>query len=334
MKKHVIRILVGLLALVIVIPLGGYFYVFRQPHPGDPKHAEISFTALQQFAELYANAEGNTLNYEAYFESAGKPVEVWKKSFDVDAGRLEEHASENPRLYEDLQKRFTSVAQTEASIRQSYAELERLYPESVFSPLHVFFGGYSIRSLIKPYGILFAGEYFSGMPVAMNPDDPNYMRGLVSAPAKIVTQTIHEQAHIQQARNSPLAMFTSTVLERALYEGTADLVAELITGDHNNETAMAWVVGHGDALWCSFYHSLDRSYRDRWIDVGQFGPPPASIFGAFGLPLARAYFETFEDSSQGLQALLELNDSYEEIFERSGMQKNLQRRCKGIMRSE
>jgi hypothetical protein len=327
MKKRLKKTLLGLLALAIIGPVGGYFYLFGRPHPADPQMAEVSFDALLQYADMYAGDSVITLDHQAYLDTPGSSVGVWKYQFDLNAEQMAVHQAENSRLYEELNQRFKAVAATESAIRASYAELEEQYPDAVFSPLHVFFGGYSIRSLIKPHGMFMAGEYFSGMPAGMDPHDPNYLRGLVSEPQMLVSQTMHEQAHIQQARSNPLAMFTSTVLERAIYEGTADLVSELITGEHNNPTAMAYVSQHGEALWCQFYRSNEESYRTRWIDANAFGRPPASIYGAFGLPIARAYFNTFEDPQKGLHALLELSDSYIEIFEHSGMQQQLARQC-------
>jgi len=328
MKKRILSISIALLVLAIVLPMAGYFYLFGRPHPEDPTDAVVSFEELRLFAEVHREAGGDRSNYqEQYFDLGSRAVSTWESQFDLDSAAVAEHVAEKPELYEDFGVRVAAVAATESQIRRAYAELERRYPEAVFSPLHVFFGGYSTRSLIRPFGILFAGEYFTEMPVAMDRESPLYLRGLVAEPEMIVSQAIHEQAHIQQARHSPLAMFTGTVLERAIYEGTADYVAELITGTRNTAAADRYVEEHGDALWCVFYGSLDLSYRKHWIDAERFGMPPGGIIGVFGYDIAKAYYEEFADPSDGLRALLELEDNYDEIFRRSGFAERLSQRC-------
>ena len=328
MKKRILALSISLLVLAVALPVAGYLYWFARPYPRDPSAAAISFEDLERFANLHREAAGSAAAYQRqYFDLDSRAVGIWESHFGINATDLADHVIENPVLYEEFDSRIGALTATEPDIRAAYAELKRRYPEAVFSPLYVFFGAYSVRSLIRPFGILFSGEYFLGVPAAMDPGSPHYLRGLMAEPDKIVSQAIHEQAHIQQARRSPLAMFTDTVLERSIYEGTADYVAELLTGAHNNSTAVRYVHRHGDALWCEFYRSLDRSYRDHWIDAAQYGRPPAGIIGAFGYPIAAAYYQTFDDPAKGFEALLELDDSYAEIFRRSGLGERLARKC-------
>ena len=122
-------------------------------------------------------------------------------------------------------------------------------------------------------------------------------------------------------------MFTSTVLERTIFEGTADYVSELVTGAHNNPTALQYVDRHGEALWCEFYRSIDLSYRDHWIDAEQYGRLPSGITGAFGYYIAKAYYQAFDDPAAGFKALLELDEDYDEIFSRSGLHQRLAKQC-------
>ena len=328
MKKRSIAIAGGLLVLATLLPVAGYYYQFGRPHPADPAAAIIRFEDLARFAVVHRESPGDATAYQReYFDLGGRAVDLWGSQFDVAASGVAEHVAERPALYDDLEARVSALSATEPAIRQAYAELERRYPDAVFSPLHVFFGGYSTRSLIRPFGILFAGEYFLGVPAAMDPESPLYVRGLMAEPDGIVRQVIHEQAHIQQARRSPLAMFTGSVLERSIYEGTADYVAELITGAHNNSVAHRYVERHGEALWCEFHRSIDLGYRTHWIDAERYGRPPAGIIGVFGHEIARAYYETFESPLEGLEALLELTHDYDEIYRRSGLRDRLAAEC-------
>lgn len=328
MKRRFVKRSITLLTIAVVLPVAGYYYLFARPYPSDPEAAMISFEDLKRFADAHREADGSADVYQRqYFDLGSRPVGIWESQFDINATELAGHVAEKSALYEDFDARAATLAATEPNIRQAYVELKRRYPEAVFSPLYVFFGSYSVRSLIRPSGILFSGEYFTGMPAGMDPSSPHYLRGLMAEPHMIVSQAIHEQAHIQQARHSPLAMFTGSLLERTIYEGTADYVAELVTGTHNNPTALQYVDGHGRALWCDFYRSTDASYRDHWIDADRYGRPPSGITGAFGYSIAKAYFRTFEDPTLGLKALLELEDSYDEIFTRSGLRERLAEQC-------
>lgn len=327
MKKWLLIPSIALLAAAAVLTTA-YFYRFAPSYPSSPDDALISFEDLTRFAAVHREAGGSAASYQSrYFDLAGKPVRIWESRFGINAADLAAHVAERPALYEEFSDRVAALAATEPEIREAYRKLERLYSDAVYSPLHVFFGSYSVRSLIRPVGILMSGEYFTGMPAAMDPTSDLYLRGLMAEPERIVSQVLHEQVHIQQARHNPLAMFAGTVLERTLFEGGADFVSEFITGAHNNRAAIGYVERHGEALWCDFHRAIDRSYRDHWIDVDRYGRPPSGIAGAFGYSIAEAYYRSFEEPEAGLRALLELEESYEEIFRRSGFERRLDERC-------
>jgi len=320
---------VAVLAGVIVV--GAYFFLLGRPHSTDPLESDISFDDLVAFASAHETAAANDYRADAYasnyFARGTAPVRTYMSQLGISAAQTAADARARPRVYDLIGSRTDDIVATEPDIRNAYIKFKERYPDAVFPPVHLLYGSFQARGLIRPFGILIGAEFFIAGDDAEDTAGWNNSSGLIVRPALLPSQLVHELAHIQQARRNPITHIgNGSVLNWAIYEGAADFVAAKISGAHTSKAAHAYLARNEDALWCAFYESTDESRRSHWLDADVFGRPPGGIAGAFGYQIAEAYYESSQDSDKALVELIELAD-YWYVYEMSGIESRLADRC-------
>ena len=324
-------IVTGLLVLAAVVPAAAYLILPVRFYPGDPADAKIIYDDIEAFAKAHELGRANDFAADIYaihyFDRASDHVESLVRQLEISAGSTAAHAREYPATYDAIVSRLAAIKAVEPSVRDAYEKLEAAYPDAVYPPVYLAFSGFRARGLIRPYGIITGGEYFIGG--TSDASSPGWFDGrkLIVQPELLPGQLIHELAHIQQARNSPLSFVdTGSVLNWTLFEGAADYVANTITGTHTNAASHAFLEAKGDPLWCAFYDSLDASRRTHWMDAAVFGAPPGGFAASFGYEIVAAYVENHPDKTKALVNLIELRD-YQVIYENSGYRQRLETLC-------
>jgi hypothetical protein len=318
-------------ALAVIFAVGTYFFIFARPHPSDPRDALVSFEDWEAFVSTYELAQANDhavrVYAENYFARDTAPVRTYVSSLGASAERATTDIRDRPDFYETLIARASELAATESDIRAAYARFEERYPSAVYPPVYVLYGGYQARALIRPSHILVGGEYFIGGDDVHDREDPDNLNGLMNRPTALPGQVIHELAHIQQARTNPLGVLsTGSLLNWAIYEGTADFIAFTIAGAHSNEAAHSYLASNESSIWCAFFGSTEQRSDSQWLDEDLYGKPPRGLAGAFGYHIAQAYYELGQRDDESLTKLIELED-YDRLYEESGTKARLANLC-------
>ena len=312
-----------LLAAYIIMPVRFY--------PRDPADATILFDDLDAFTKAHQAARNDNLSPDAYathyFDKGSDAVDslVWQVKISAQQTADDVHA--RPQAYDEIIKRFVNVQAAESAIRAAYEVLESTYPDAVYPPVYFAYSGFRARGLIRPYGIIIGGEYFVAGPNDRSIEGWPGARGWMVSADLLPSHLIHELAHIQHARKSPVAFLNSgSVLNWSIYEGAADFVAATLTGAHTNPAGHAFLEETGNALWCEFYRSMGASRRTYWMDSEVFGVPPGGFGASFGFEISAAYYARRKDKKQALIDLIELRD-HRKIFESSGYSERLAELC-------
>jgi hypothetical protein len=332
MRRWILRAISGAAALVFVLVVGGYYSILARSHPSDPLDSQIFFDDLEAFALAHEIATANNFAPEAYednYLSTKSPaVKAFVAQLEISAEQIAADARERPGVYDLIVKRANEIVAMEPDIRRAFANLEERYPDAMFPPVHLLYGSYRARGLIRPFGIMIGAEFFVGGDNTDDTEGWNNSSGLVVSPELLSSQLVHELAHIQQARKSPFAYLSNgNVLNWAIYEGAADFIAASITGEHTSEAAHVYLANNEDRLWCAFTAATDEDRRSHWIDASIFGRPPGGIAAAFGYRIAESYYQQHHDPEQAIVELIELSD-YEDIYERSGIKARLAKSCR------
>tara|TARA_R100001163_G_C5025396_1_gene167080 strand:+ start:495 stop:1088 length:594 start_codon:yes stop_codon:yes gene_type:complete len=196
----------------------------------------------------------------------------------------------------------------------------------VYPPVSILYGAYQSRALIRPSQVLISGEYFIGGDDVNDLGNSNNLNGLMKRPSDLPGQVIHELAHIQQARRNPLAVVsTKSLLNWAIYEGSADFIAFTINGTSSNQAAHDYLARNESALWCEFSSSTELNSNSNWISQDLYGEPPRGLAGIFGFQIAKAFYNQSQNKDEAFSDLIELD--YEQIYLESGIKTDLLNTC-------
>jgi hypothetical protein len=144
----------------------------------------------------------------------------------------------------------------ERSIRAPLYALKCLYPDAVFPDIYFVIGRLSSGGTVSDVGLLIGTEMFR------NSDG---LRGIVA----------HELIHFQQRKAGQWAAAEAspTLLAVTIMEGSADFVAELISGIRGNSAAQDYGRANERAIWAEFESQTQAA------DFGTWSPSirPASV---------------------------------------------------------
>ena len=317
---RIFKLVFLVIAILAVFLFSTYVFLFGRPHPDESDTALINFEGLTAFTERLVNdGAGVTMAPDAartYLQNDNKALRRYVGQFHIrEAALFDTLGSHNSEITE-LLARTPEMAAQEPAIRAAYREFQRAYPDAVFPPLYIIYGNYDARALIRPFGVIIAAEFFSAPDSGSDPGSPYH--GLLNPPTALSAQAIHEMAHIQQARRHPWTVLTGAgLLEYTITEGSADFIAEQITGINLSTVALDFIDTHAELRWCVFFDAIQRGNSREWLDHETFQNRPRGIPRAFGHRIAESYFHNTEDKSLALRELIELGD-FKSIYENSG----------------
>lgn len=215
-----------------------------------------------------------------------------------------------------------STRQLCAAIRRSpdrYAAIERKLPGLDSAVMHV-------DSIFARFRVLYPegrqpGVYFvvgAGMAAGTTThgSDPVVLIGVerTGDPSRLAGIVAHEFVHTQQ--DYPwIGIFTGgptfirgTLLRQSIMEGTADLIAELVTGTPNRNP---YAEEHEAELWAEFSREMHGTDYSRWLWNGANrtrGPGPPDLGYWIGYRIAKSYYDRASDKRRAIHDILTIRD--------------------------
>lgn len=269
------------------------------PRPGpDPDAARIVTTDVALFWEVVDSGPNETLAQRLHCDYLRRGTDAVRDFIPVrivSGERLAETVTDQRERYESTRWSGLTVAELEPEIRTVFRELKARYPDAVFPDVYFVVGRLNTGGMISQRGLLIGAE--------MYPDR--------SAMLPIVA---HELIHFQQR---PIPADQRTLLAQAIMEGSADFVAELITGNHINHEAHAYGLPRERELWEEFRQVMHGSDFAGWLYGGSPEGRPADLGYFIGYRIAQAYHANAGADEQAVREILEVTD-YMDFLERSG----------------
>jgi hypothetical protein len=193
------------------------------------------------------------------------------------------------------------------SVRAAFRRLEALYPEANYPDVYFLIGRMTSGGTTSGPQLLIGTEIFGR--------DPSTPLGELNAWERAVTGQIkdlpnivaHEFAHtLQASRGGP-----RTLLGAALGEGSADFIAELISGSHIINPAYTYGDAREKELWAEFKAAMDSSDTSNWLYQGDraTGGRPADLGYWMGYKIAKAYYERAADKKAAVKQILRFSDA-------------------------
>jgi hypothetical protein len=268
-----------------------------RPPGSDPDSARLIDSDVRLFWGILDRSTPESLVellQREYLEGGTHAVRDFIPSRIMSAERLAQQVTERRERYEASRAASLTLHEVEPEIRRVFHELKRILPEAVFPDIYFVVGRLNTGGTTSPRGLLIGAEmYRSHEPIS-----------------QIVA---HELVHYQQ-RSIPPERWT--LLAQSIFEGTADFVAELISGDHINAAAHEYGLAHEAELWQEFQEVMHGDQTAGWLYGNASEGRPADLGYFFGYRIAEAYYRQAEDKQQALRDILQVSD-YTGLLERS-----------------
>jgi hypothetical protein len=271
----------------------------------DPSKAEIITSDIELFWKAY---DASLPNYSAdvfqheYIDKGSNGVKgfLWKR---IESGNnLSKVISRHPRYYASIRESTGRIAGMEDQIRQSLAKLKEYYPAAVFPPVYFVIGALSSGGTTSKAGLIIGAEMYGRTPSTSEDELSPWLKTVLKPVDEVPHVVAHELIHFQQDYDG------GTLLQACLKEGSADFLAELVSGKHINQHVHDFANPKERELWEEFQERMNKKNYNGWL-YGTSGPGRPQDLGYWmGYQITKAYFDRMADKKQAVFDILHIHN--------------------------
>ncbi|WP_316802630.1 DUF2268 domain-containing putative Zn-dependent protease [Pedobacter nototheniae] len=246
-----------------------------------------------------------TPGLKAFMEAKGYTTALWLKCI-----------RDYPKYWASIRPKTYQVKNLSKQFDPYLKKFKQLYPE--LKPAHIYFCIGAMRSGGTTQGdkVLIGAELATGNPEVDLSELPKNIQTWLSTyfgtnPFKdIVLLNMHEYVHTQEKRSG------NTLLAQSLFEGTADFVAELITGKVPGMPYMTYGKAHEVELKQKFKAQMFLTNYGDWLYNGASNTFGVGDLGYYmGYSICKNYYNQAKNKKTAIKELIELDYGDDEIVE-------------------
>ncbi len=213
-------------------------------------------------------------------------------------------------------------------IRASFRKLKALYGGALFTDVYLMVGKMNSGGTYTENALLIGVEMYGRTKDTPFEELSDRHKQVIKPIGEIPHIVAHELIHYQQKYPKT----SKTLLGASIGEGSADFIAELISGSHINQHLHAYGNPKEWELWQEFKQAMFTNDTALWLyNGGKIKDRPADLGYYVGYKIAEAYYKQLPDNKQAIKDILEIKDfdnflkssKYEEKFNgerRSGVE--------------
>lgn len=296
--------------LLLVVLLGGQTVVSGQVTNPDPDAARLVTSDIPAFWQAWdgATLQDAAERFQRLYIDPGSPgVQGFLPGRIVSGRHLAAAVAARPAFFAAIRQTTLAIDSSQAlrqAVRTAFRRFEALYPDAVFPDVYFVIGRLNSGGTATASGLHIGVELYSRSEDTPLGELSPWEQAVMGQPGDLPHIVAHELIHFQQP---PLQ--DGTLLARALREGMADFIGELISGGHINRAAHAWGNARERELWEEFRAAMDGTDVSRWMYQGdRAGDRPADLGYWMGYRISRALYERLPDREDAIRRLLGMTD--------------------------
>ncbi|MBP2616815.1 DUF2268 domain-containing putative Zn-dependent protease [Chryseobacterium jejuense] len=258
------------------------------------------------FQKLYV--DNATPGLKDFIKSRNLTSEQWIESFDA-----------KPKFWNSIRSKTENIQKDFKNIEILYQNFSRLY--AGFSPSKIYF---TIGNL-KGGGTVINGNLIIGSELAASDATVDYSelsrnyQDRMKINSGIIFLTAHELVHTQQN----LRDAKTNLLGLCLKEGSADFIAEMLTGKNVEASYIKYGMQHQYSLWNDFQKEMNDSDFQNWLsNTTTIKDKPADLGYFMGYIITKRFYERSKDKKSAVNTIINLDFSNtsetENFLEQSG----------------
>jgi hypothetical protein len=263
--------------------------------------SEVSDADVHHFVDaLHRLAPGDTActALDAYFHDATRGLRGYDTKFHMRRKSLCSAIHRAPAQYAAIEPKLAGLDSAVTQVDSIFGRFRAIYPQG------------------KQPGVYFVVGSGIATGTTTRGGDPMVLIGVerTGDPARLAGVVAHEFVHTQQ--DYPwIGIFTGgpsflrgTLLRQSIMEGSANLIAELVTGTPSrNEYAEA----HERELWTQFEREMHGKDYSHWLWNGgnpKRGDRPADLGYWIGYRITKAYYDRAPDKARAIHDILTIRN--------------------------
>lgn len=220
------------------------------------------------------------------------------------ATNLVEAIERQPKYYASIRRSTLRVREMEREVRKSFRKFKSLYPDAVFPNVYFLVGVSNTGGTTSDNGLLIGTEMYAGTPQTPREELPDWMKAVLKPIEKLPAIVAHELIHFNQKYPE-----LKTLLSRAIQEGSADFLGEMISGETINPEQKSYGTQHESELWLQFQTEMNGSSVKNWMYNGLTAKDKPTDLGYYmGSKISEAYYKSATDKRQAVRDILEIRD--------------------------
>ncbi len=280
----------------------------------DPSAARIVTEDIQRFWEAYDRAapDFSAEPFEKLYLARGtRGLNDFVRLRIRSAAELVEAIRRCPRYYASIRESTRRIPAMEAEIRASFVALKRLYPDAVFPDVYFVIGRLSSGGTTSDRGLLIGAEMYGRTPETPTEELGDWLRQVLAPVDRVPHTVAHELIHFQQKYGEQ-----PTLLGQSINEGSADFLAELISGRHANQHIHEFADPREAELWEEFRKRMHGKDVSGWL-YGDTEGRPHDLGYWMGYKITKAYYERAADKQQAIRDILDIRN-FDDFLAKSG----------------
>jgi hypothetical protein len=273
----------------------------------DPEAAQLITSDIDNFWKAYDVAKPDYcfgVFKREYFDKGSDGLKAFK-SARIDQCAFIETLASHPRYYTSIRESTLKINSMREPIRASFRKLRALYDDAVFPPVYFLIGCMNSGGTLTDTGLLIGAEMYGRMPNTSE-DELDDWHKQVLKPIDLIPHIVaHELIHYQQKYPKG----ERTLLFEAIKEGSADFIAELISGSHINTYLHTYGNPKERELWEEFKQEMNGKSLTNWLyNSSHAKDRPADLGYYIGYKICEAYYQNAANKKQAIKDILEIAD--------------------------
>jgi hypothetical protein len=293
----------------------------------DPMKARLITTDIPNFWHVFDTAllkdAGDRFQHD-YIDAGSPGVHGFVRGRIQSGSALAITVASRMKYYTSIREATLSIDQRpelKEAIQASFRKLKEVYPDAVFPDVYFLIGRMNSAGTTGGTTSLLIG-------VEMNARDDNtpieelspWEKAVIGRIANLPQIVAHELIHIEQryAEGRRSGSGAPTLLERALGEGAADFLGEMISGGIINRVQRTYGDEHEQALWAEFRAAMSGTDTSKWLYEGDKAKDrPADMGYYMGYKICEAFYKKASDKQGAIRRILAVPDA-EALWRESG----------------
>lgn len=285
----------------------------------DPLATEIITDDLDRFwvALEKAGPEVNPVAFdEFYLKPGSKGIKGFTKGRINNAEHLAAVVKSHAQYYHAIKPSTDSIAGMRDQIRQSLVKLKELYPAAIFPPVYFVIGALSSGGTSSKDGLIIGAEKYGRSQNTPTEELNDWLLSVIKPVKEVPHIVAHELIHFQQHYDG------GTLLAASIKEGSADFLAELISGRHINQHVHEFANPREKELWLEFKEKMNGKDYTGWLYSSVKGRPNDLGYW-MGYKITKAYYDQQQDKQAATHEIFNIKN-FDRFLEQSGYMKKFE----------